>query len=207
MNKSIYLGALAIVTVFTVSSCKRDPLSPGLEYMPDMYRSPGVETYSTNPNYADGMSAQQPVKNTIPRGFTPYPYPNTPEAYELAGQNLKNPLTVNEDLEKQGKVIYTAMCVHCHGSKGDGAGTLKVKGDPFPVPSYYDAAHLALPDGKMFHSITWGKGLMGSHASQITQEDRWKLVAYVNRLQREGAPGAESAPVSAAVTDSTKASK
>ena len=42
----------------------------------------------------------------------------------------------------------------------------------------------------MFHSITYGKGTMGSHASQLTQEERWKLVYYVQKLQgpKETAP-------------------
>ena len=29
-------------------------------------------------------------------------------------------------------------CQHCHGEKGDGNGTLKVKGEKFPVVSYFD---------------------------------------------------------------------
>ncbi len=38
---------------------------------------------------------------------------------------------------------------------------------------------LAISEGKMFHTITYGKGLMGSHSSQLTQEERWKLVHYI----------------------------
>lgn len=199
MSKYI-LGLVTAAFATTLVGCANDPLSPGIEFMPDMYRSPGYETYNANPNYENNMSAQLPAKGTIARGFMPYAYPNTPEGYEAAGQNLKNPLIVTVETENEGKEIYTKMCVHCHGEKGDGAGTIKVKGDPFPVPSYSDAAHLALSDGKMFHSITFGKGLMGSHASQLTQEERWKLIAYINKMQRDAAPGAEAA----APADSTK---
>jgi len=31
----------------------------------------------------------------------------------------------------------------------------------------------------MFHTITYGKGLMGAHASQLNKEERWKLVHYI----------------------------
>ena len=31
--------------------------------------------------------------------------------------------------------------------------------------------------------MTYGKGLMGSHASQLTKEERWKVVYYVQKLQ------------------------
>jgi hypothetical protein len=53
-----------------------------------------------------------------------------------------------------------------------------------------------LPEGKIFHSITYGKGLMGAHNSLLSQEERWKLVYYVQKLQgpKETAP-ADSAAV------------
>lgn len=200
MNNKKILSLMVVGTMFSVVACKNDPLSPGLEYMPDMYRSVAYETYDRNPNVPDSMSAQSAPSNTIPRGFQPYAYPNTPEGYEAAGVNLVGP-AVDEKMENEGKELYTKMCKHCHGEKGDGAGTIKVNGEAFPVPSYYDAAHINLPDGKMFHTLTYGKGLMGGHASQLSKDERWKLVAYVNKLQRDNTAGA---PSSAAPADSTK---
>lgn len=38
----------------------------------------------------------------------------------------------------------------------------------------------------MYHSITYGKGLMGSHASQINQMERWQVIQYVQVLQKGG---------------------
>ena len=63
------------------------------------------------------------------------------------------------------------------------------------------AAIKNLPEGKIFHSITYGKGLMGQHASQLTAEERWKLVYYVQKLQgpKETA-AADSTKTTAAVT-------
>lgn len=44
--KSIALISLAVLaSAMTLSSCVTDPNSPGLEYMPDMYRSPSIEPY------------------------------------------------------------------------------------------------------------------------------------------------------------------
>jgi hypothetical protein len=31
----------------------------------------------------------------------------------------------------------------------------------------------------MFHTITYGKGLMGAHAPQLNKEERWKLVHFI----------------------------
>ena len=38
----------------------------------------------------------------------------------------------------------------------------------------------------MFHSIHYGKNMMGSHASQLTQSQRWMIVQYVQTLQHYG---------------------
>lgn len=203
-TQRLMLVGVLVASAFCITSCKNDPLSPGVEYMPDMYRGPALETYSSSKlNGEDVPTAKTPATNTIARGFEPYAYPNTPEGYEAAGANLKNPLADLGKATEDGKVIYTKYCVHCHGAKGDGQGTIKVKGDAFPVPSYFDESHKNLPDGKMFHTLHYGKGLMGSHASQLTKEERWKLVAYVNKLQNEGL-GITEGVTTQTITDSTK---
>ena len=178
---TIVIAVISVVSI--MSSCKSDPNSPGFEYMPDMYRSPAFEAYSGNAFYADSMEARLPVTNTIPRGFMPYPYPNTAEGYEAAGADLKNPLAYNKDVLSQGKEIYTKFCVQCHGKDGQGDGPVASNPRwPGPPPPY-NGRLADLPAGKIFHSITYGKGLMGSHSAQISQEDRWKLVYYVQKLQ------------------------
>ena len=43
-----------------------------------------------------------------------------------------------------------------------------------------------LPEGKMFHTLAHGKGLMGSHASQLSQYERWMVIEYIKVLQNGG---------------------
>jgi mono/diheme cytochrome c family protein len=174
------------------TSCgKKDANSPGVEFMPDMYRSPSLEYYSTHTIDGDTVNnAMHPVKGSVARGYLPYAYPNTTEGYEQAGLNLHNPLPASqkEQWEKDGEVLYGKFCVHCHGATGAGDG--KVGGKlPGPPPAY-NGTLKNLPEGKIFHTLTYGKGSMGSHASQLTQEERWKLVYYVQKLQ-----GPKEAPV------------
>lgn len=176
----ISIGVISI----TVWGCAKDPKSPGYEYMPDMYRSPSYETYSSNPNFKNGITAQEPVKGTIAiNGDLPYPFPNTLEGYEAAGKQLKNPIPLNEDVLEEGKNLFVAFCSHCHGATGDGEGTI-VKNQKFPPPPSFQNQLKDLEEGKMFHSITWGKNLMGSHASQLNQTERWKIVHYIQKLQK-----------------------
>ena len=42
-----------------------------------------------------------------------------------------------------------------------------------------------LKSGHIFHAITYGLNAMGPHASQITEQERWKIVLHVQKLQGE----------------------
>jgi mono/diheme cytochrome c family protein len=211
MKKHYSLIRFSIATAFgglfiaAMSSCgKRDANSPGVEFFPDMYRSPSLEYYNVHTVDGDTVNnAMQPVSGTVARGYVPYTYPNTPEGYEQAGLNLKNPLDASkrETWESQGADLYGKFCVHCHGATGAGDG--KVGGKlPGPPPAY-DGALKTLPEGKIFHSITYGKNSMGSHASQLTAEERWKLVVYVQKLQGPKTTASDSTAVAAPVATTT----
>ena len=41
-----------------------------------------------------------------------------------------------------------------------------------------------LKSGHIFHALTYGLNAMGPHASQLTKEERWKIVHYVHELQK-----------------------
>jgi len=205
----------ALSALVILAACGGDPNSPGIEYMPDMYRSPAVEAYvdyGQDPYYFEDsavvaqrntQSARLPVAGTVPFSQDPakaalnfpYPYPNTPEGYEQAGAELRAPLPMTEANVEQGKVIYEKFCVHCHGPKGEGDGSV-VKNGGYPVPPSYTKADppglKSLPEGKIFHSLVYGKNIaMGSHASQLSKEERWLVTRYVQFLQNGGnMPGA-----------------
>jgi mono/diheme cytochrome c family protein len=199
----IILGVSMAVAVFT--SCKSDTNAPGIEYMPDMYRSPAPEAYVDNGS-AKFMDLTQPAKEamgfvpvlsgkppvgTIPfqsnqemvRFVMPYPLNNTPEDYERSAAEIKSPILATKFHIERGKDLYTKMCTHCHGAEGHGDGAISKNGHIVGIPDY--ATKLKdLPEGKIYHSITYGKGLMGQHASQLTQLDRWQVVEYVKLLQK-----------------------
>jgi mono/diheme cytochrome c family protein len=164
--------------------------------MPDMYRSPSYETNSVNAMFQDSMTDRLPVAGTIPRGdFVPYPYPNTNEGYEAAGKEWKSPLEKTPENLAEGKRLFEIFCIHCHGPEGQGNGSIVANGK-FPPPPAYNGQLKDLPEGKMFHTLEYGKNMMGSHASQLTQKERWKIIMYVQTLQK--LPGA--APAAADTT-------
>lgn len=200
----MFIRNTIVFAAFTVllGSCVTDPNSPGVEYMPDMYRSPAIEAYvdyGMDPyHYGQAqydslngrISARKPVPGTIAFAGSemqfnmPYPYPNTVEGYEAAVA-LKSPLPFTKANVDAGKELYSIMCVHCHGEKGKGDGAISKNGHIQGIPDY-TAKLKDLEEGKMFHSIHYGKGLMGSHASQMSQKERWQVIQYVQVLQNGG---------------------
>ena len=180
--KNILKITIALAFIFTLSSCWGDKTKPNYQYMPDMYKSVGYDTYGQNPNYANGMTTQLPVEGTIARGQVPYDYDNSNEGYEAAKLDSKNPLEINEANLENGKKMYNIYCASCHGKTGAGDGTL-VKRDKFlGVPNYKDRE---ITEGSIHYVIMHGRNMMGSHASQLTAKERWQVTMYVQQLRAE----------------------
>lgn len=166
------------------SSCSNDRNNPGRVYMPDMFYSQAFETYAQNNFFKDSMNARMPAKGSIPRGgYMPYKYENTAEGYELAGKEVMNPLKPDSMTLTEGKRLFGIYCAICHGEKGLADGPIVASGKFPPPPSYMSDNIKNLPEGKMFHSVTYGKNLMGSYAQQLDQEQRWKVITYIRTLQ------------------------
>jgi len=193
MNKLILKLAFISGVVF-LSSCGGDS-DPGYEFMPNMYRSPSLETYGENA--ITGMNAQLPVEGTVARGhLSTFNYDGTLEGYLAAGNLAVNLLENNEENLADGKALYGMFCEHCHGATGAGDGTI-THAIYSAVPHYNDeklkrragVPMNELKAGHIFHAITYGvDGAigMGSHSSQISQEERWKITLYVQELQHYG---------------------
>ena len=92
MNKGLLNFGFFAGLIFLVS-CSGDS-NPGYEFMPNMYRSPSLETYSENA--ITGINALTPVKGTIARGkLKTFNYDETLEGYLLAGKKAVNPIAKN----------------------------------------------------------------------------------------------------------------
>lgn len=210
MKRITKIGAKASAILFSsalVFACSNEQ-DPGLEYAPDMYHSIPLDPYSQikeNKFNPGGMNLREPAKGTVARGKTGYNLYLSKDDAETAGVELTNPLASTTANLEEGKLLFTRFCAPCHGAEGDGQGLVgkKFKG----VPSYTAGRVATLPAGHIFHVITYGRGRMMPHGSQVNPTERWKIVMYVQQLQKgttdTGAPSdttvAEngSAPVAA----------
>ena len=188
----------AFVLFLTGTSCKKDHNDTGVEYAPQMYRSVGYEPYrQVRPNTINpqGLNMRLPAIGTVARPnyhttfgtganvTTDLMIYNIPaDSIGIAERVLTNPIPDSEKTLAEGQVLYTRYCSHCHGENGKGDGPVgkEYKG----VPNYSTDAYKTMNDGHIFHVITYGKGRMWPHGSQVTPEDRWKIVQYVHKLQR-----------------------
>jgi mono/diheme cytochrome c family protein len=203
--------ALIVAVGFVVSSCGAGGENQGLEYAPNMYHSVPYEPlsqivdesageaaqtlnntsdghgeyYNSNPLNKNGMTMRIPPANTVPRSKNGYlPYRIHKDSLAYAARVMISPIDslMTSAAIKDGKILYNRYCQHCHGEKGAGDGLVAEK---YPgVANLQGVAYQNITEGHIFHVITWGKGLMGAHGSQVSPEDRWKIAKYVKTLQK-----------------------
>jgi mono/diheme cytochrome c family protein len=210
-----------ITSGIILSACSDVRRNPGTVYMPDMAYSRAYETYaprdstsfSTNENRTDDKIFYNnlPVAGTIARGEEiPFPYtkdgPGDTTNY-IASKAVVNPLPALDAAHmKEAERQYLINCGICHGADLKGNGPLYKGGNgPFaakPATLVGDAKYEAMPEGQMYYSVTYGKNLMGSYASQLTRDQRWAIIHYIKSKQAKAAPA--TAPAKADSTASVK---
>lgn len=182
MKRTINIVVAAIIVLVMVSCNKKT--KPNYQYFPNMYEPIGYEAYGEYEVFENGQEAKLPVEGTIPRGWMPYGYKNSNEGYQLAKDSLRNPIRYTEANLEKGKELYDIYCAICHGTKGNGKGHLVQQEKILGVPSYDDQGR-AITQGSIYHVMYYGINSMGSYASQTNEEERWQIVAYVQKLKAE----------------------
>jgi mono/diheme cytochrome c family protein len=199
LNTLLLLALLAVGGVHLV--LRVDPGQRNWELLPGMMTSPASETFAANPVFADGKTLQTVPAGTVVRGIPPLHYAASPEDAARAGRELRSPFSgaaaTGPAALARGAKIWAEYCQVCHGPAGKGDGPVAQRGFPAP-PSLFTEKAYALPDGQIFHLLTWGQNNMPSYAGQLSREDRWKAVLFVRQLQREAKPRTARAVTSAA---------
>lgn len=171
-----------LVVALLLISCKTKTV-PQLEYMPDMYRQLSLRPQEQDPTAPAGVGMRQPPAGTVPRDYEPY---MAGPADTSIANAMSNPLQPTRDVLEAGRKYFNNYCIVCHGARGDGRGFIVPK-MTMPPPLFSEKV-MHWSDGRIYHVISHGQGLMMSYATQLLPEQRWAIIHYVRALQRAAHP-------------------
>ena len=124
------------------------------------------------------MLMREPPEGTRARNRSYYPFQGAPLQ---AGEQLKNPLPLAPEVLAQGQKHYERYCVYCHGSKGDvGEGALVAPKMAIPPVSLLTDKAKGYSDGRLYHIIHEGQGLMGSYSWQLSGPEQVIMSQWIN---------------------------
>lgn len=157
-----------------------------------MVDQPRYDPLQASKFFSDGMSARQPVSDTVPMNAV------LDKPVEMTGQSNGQPATdfpfpLTDQVLARGQQRYNIYCSPCHGYTGEGNGMVVQRGFPAP-PSFHSDQLRGMPPGFYFQVMTQGFGRMFPYASQVSPEDRWAIAAYIRALQLSQHAPASSLP-------------
>ncbi|NLG56513.1 MAG: DUF3341 domain-containing protein, partial [Rhodococcus sp.] len=116
-------------------------------------------------------------------------------------------IVVNQQTMDRGRQRYDIYCAVCHGVAGDGDGLVSQRAMMLQQGTWTQAAKLDAeairnqPVGKIYDTITNGRGRMRGYRAQIPVEDRWAITLYVKALQRSRNVSVDALPEGISVDD------
>jgi mono/diheme cytochrome c family protein len=164
------LMMLTTVAVFALAGCRQQ-----------MADQPHQRPLEASNFFDDGMASRPIEPGTVARA-----------GKEQADQQLNAkldgklvdtfPFDVTMEVLARGQERYEIFCSPCHDRLGTGQGMIVRRGFT-PARSFHDPRLREAPAGHFFEVITRGFGPMPSYANQLSEHDRWAVIAYIRALQ------------------------
>lgn len=181
----LIVKTLLFASVSGFVACGPTKNEPNIEVIQDMMEQPALKAQDFHPYDREKSSMIVPPEGTWPKNRKPYMYKG--KAVQ-AGEKLKNPYAseTSEEFIKLGQRNYNNYCLLCHGAGGAGDGQVAAKFVGVKPPSLLTDKIKNYPDGRIYHIITDGQGIMGAYINQMPiGKDRWAVVNYVRSLQKK----------------------
>lgn len=176
--------SLLLLAAVTLAGCSNFPSrQPPIWFWPDMKKQDKFKPQASTTYFSDGRASRRPVEGTVSRESyredTPFSTGVNPDNTYVA----RNPLPLNKETLLHGQAKFDVYCAPCHDRTGSGRGVVPTKATWVPG-NLHDDRVVNFVDGELYHVISNGRRTMPGYRFQISEKDRWAIVAYVRVLQR-----------------------
>jgi hypothetical protein len=170
LSSILFYSTLALTFTVLFAGCRQQ-----------MADQPRYDPLEPSEFFEDGQSARQLPPGTVARGqlrADTHLYMGISQ-----GAPAKTfPFAISLAVLERGQERYNIYCAPCHSRTGDGDGMIVRRGFTRP-PSFHTERLRAVPPGFIFSVITNGFGAMPNYRYQVSPEDRWAIIAYIQALQ------------------------
>ena len=164
------LMMLTSVAIFAIAGCRQQ-----------MADQPHQRPLEPSNFFDDGMASRPVEPGTVARAGKEQ---NGPRFHSKVDGKLVDtfPFEVTMEVLARGQERYEIFCAPCHDRLGTGQGMIVRRGFT-PARSFHDPRLRDASAGHFFEVITQGFGQMPSYANQLSEQDRWAVIAYIRALQ------------------------
>ena len=164
------LMMLTSVAIFAIAGCRQQ-----------MADQPHQRPLEPSNFFDDGMASRPVEPGTVARAGKEQ---NGLRFHSKVDGKLVDtfPFEVTMEVLSRGQERYEIFCSPCHDRLGTGQGMIVRRGFT-PARSFHDPRLRDAPAGHFFEVITQGFGQMPSYANQLSEQDRWAVIAYIRALQ------------------------
>jgi mono/diheme cytochrome c family protein len=161
---------LATMAVFALAGCRQQ-----------MADQPHQRPLEPSNFFDDGMASRPVEPGTVARAGKEQ---NGLRFHSKVDGKLVDtfPFEVTMEVLARGQERYEIFCSPCHDRLGTGQGMIVRRGFT-PARSFHDPRLREAPAGHFFEVMTQGFGQMPSYANQLSEQDRWAVIAYIRALQ------------------------
>jgi hypothetical protein len=152
-----------------------------------------VQGASSLSQFTDGRADRRPVPGTVARG-TYHEENNVLYTGVVNGNYVtKNPIGITPEVLELGQLRFNTYCSPCHGRLANGKGIVGARTN-WIASSLVDDRVRDFSDGDFFDVISHGRRTMPAYRFQITEHDRWAIIAYLRALQRASHASIQDVP-------------
>lgn len=112
--------------------------------------------------------------------YTDYMLGNLPKQYA----DLVNPLPISKENISNGKNLYQTQCIMCHGTFGEGNGSISQSLTPRPANLALTRQLPIATDSFIFWTLSEGGQMfdtaMPAFSKQLSDKEIWQLSLYIN---------------------------